>query len=370
MLELGIQNNIAKPLQKRTSSGKNISDVYAGDHHIWPIKQDVVYFYNFDSVQLRFVWTDDNGKDFDTGTNITNVPGITAYLVGFGHGRSEGRTQPYLYWGGDNLQSGAECVMLDVGAIKRDVSESNLPATTKIMLRGNWYNTKGDGNLQVECTAFKGGVIVKAYQLLGAAVNVSNQHYAFADQNGKLPNGYEVYEAYKDENGEYHRINQVDDSVEIPGVPQAEVRRVFNINSVDYTSQGGKVMAELTNECKVWNQQINYKGDIYEQTSAKVYNRINNQELGDLKVILVNEDGSNPQELTRIYYSQMNTTTTEYTFSYGYVAGNSEFRGQQILSCYVNSTGHGLAHEEFAVVNYINQSEAGQIVSLNPINEE
>ena len=82
MLELGIENNIAKPLQKRTSSGKNISDVYAGDHHIWPIKQDVVYFYNFDSVQLRFVWTDENGKDFDTGTNITNVPDITAYLVG------------------------------------------------------------------------------------------------------------------------------------------------------------------------------------------------------------------------------------------------------------------------------------------------
>lgn len=114
MLELGIAGGRAVPLQKRTVGNTNISDVFDGVNHIWPTRDDVAYFYDFNSIQLRFIWTDSNGRDFDTGTNITNAPSIPSEIVGWSWGSSENRTQPFLYWGGDNTQSGAECVMVDI----------------------------------------------------------------------------------------------------------------------------------------------------------------------------------------------------------------------------------------------------------------
>lgn len=118
MLELGIAGGRAVPLQKRTVGNTNISDVFDGQSHIWPTRDDVAYFYDFNSIQLRFIWTTSNGRDFDTGTNITNAPGIPNEVVGWSWGSSEDRTQPFLYWGGDNTQSGAECVMVDIKSIQ------------------------------------------------------------------------------------------------------------------------------------------------------------------------------------------------------------------------------------------------------------
>lgn len=54
-------------------------------------------------------------------------------------------------------------------------------------------------------------------------------------------------------------------------------------------------------------------------------------------------------------------------FRYGYVAGNSEKRGQQFIRSYVTSRDGSAADEEFAVVNYFDKTEAGQVVALNPI---
>lgn len=54
-------------------------------------------------------------------------------------------------------------------------------------------------------------------------------------------------------------------------------------------------------------------------------------------------------------------------FGYGYVAGNSEKRGQQFIRSYVSSRDGQAADEEFAVVNYFDKTEAGQVVALNPI---
>ncbi len=51
----------------------------------------------------------------------------------------------------------------------------------------------------------------------------------------------------------------------------------------------------------------------------------------------------------------------------GYVAGNSEKRGQQFIRSYVSSRDGQAADEEFAVVNYFDKTEAGQVVALNPI---
>ena len=187
MLQLGIAGERAVPLQKRTVGNTNISDVFDGVNHIWPTRDDVAYFYDFNSIQLRFIWTDSNGRDFDTGTNITNAPSIPSEIVGWSWGSSENRTQPFLYWGGDNTQSGAECVMVDIKSIQ-DVYTNDpsltMPEQLIVQLRGNWFGNKNDGIVTVECTAYKGGVIVKAYQMKGSDMGVTGQSFVFADKDG------------------------------------------------------------------------------------------------------------------------------------------------------------------------------------------
>lgn len=78
-------------------------------------------------------------------------------------------------------------------------------------------------------------------------------------------------------------------------------------------------------------------------------------EEGQIKVIAMNENGT-------IYNDNISTA-----FRYGYVAGNSEKRGQQFIRSYVSSRDGQAADEEFAVVNYFDKTEAGQVVALNPI---
>lgn len=45
----------------------------------------------------------------------------------------------------------------------------------------------------------------------------------------------------------------------------------------------------------------------------------------------------------------------------------TEERGQQFIRSYVSSRDGQAADEEFAVVNYFDKTEAGQVVALNPI---
>ena len=87
MLELGIEGGRATPLQKRTIGTTNISDVFDGVNHIWPTRDDVAYFYDFNSIQLRFIWSTSNGRDF----NIS-----TAFRYGYVAGNSEKRGQQFI----------------------------------------------------------------------------------------------------------------------------------------------------------------------------------------------------------------------------------------------------------------------------------
>lgn len=90
--------------------------------------------------------------------------------------------------------------------------------------------------------------------------------------------------------------------------------------------------------------------------------------IGDFK----NEVNQSISELT----SKINNLDSKITnvnnsistaFRYGYVAGNSEKRGQQFIRSYISSRDGQAADEEFAVVNYFDKTEAGQVVALNPI---
>lgn len=359
MLELGIAGGRAVPLQKRTVGNTNISDVFDGVNHIWPTRDDVAYFYDFNSIQLRFIWTDSNGRDFDTGTNITNAPSIPSEIVGWSWGSSENRTQPFLYWGGDNTQSGAECVMVDIKSIQ-DVYTNDpsltMPEQLIVQLRGNWFGNKNDGIVTVECTAYKGGVIVKAYQMKGSDMGVTGQSFVFADKDGwvseeGMPNKIWVGEAVN-YNGRWYKINQVDDSVE--GMPNLIIQRDLQYKGHLVPSVNGYITVD-DKQYKVWNQQTNINGVIIPQASSKCINTNTMTEEGQIKVIAMNENGT-------IYNDSISTK-----FRYGYVAGNSEKRGQQFIRSYVSSRDGQAADEEFAVVNYFDKTEAGQVVALNPI---
>lgn len=360
MLELGIAGGRAVPLQKRTVGNTNISDVFDGVNHIWPTRDDVAYFYDFNSIQLRFIWTKADGSDFDTGTNITNAPGVTNNIVGYGYGPSEGNTQPYLYWGGDNVASGAECVMVDIKSIQDfyEDTPNSIPEQLIIQLRGNWYSSRRNGIVTVECTAYKGGTIVKAYQLDGASVGIHTQDYVFANKDGwvfeeGMLEKIWIGEAVK-YNDRWYKVNPVDDSVE--GMPNLIIQRDFTYQSTSNTSINGYVTFN-NKQYKVWNQQVNIDGTIFVQSSSKCINTANTTEAIQLQVVALKANGS--------VYSEFISTE----FRFGYVAGNSEKRGQQFIRSYIISQGGGgqKAEEEFAVVNYFDKTEAGQVVALNPI---
>lgn len=71
-LTLGRQGGIAKPLKKRTVGQTNIAHVYDGANHIWPTS--VIHFSDFTSVQLRYIWGSDDGRDLDTKSYYVNSP--------------------------------------------------------------------------------------------------------------------------------------------------------------------------------------------------------------------------------------------------------------------------------------------------------
>lgn len=100
--------------------------------------------------------------------------------------------------------------------------------------------------------------------------------------------------------------------------------------------------------------QTNVDGDII-IGSVRCLNTDTMTEEGQIKVIAMNENGT-------IYNDSISTA-----FRYGYVTGNSEKRGQQFIRSYVSSRDGQAADEEFAVVNYFDKTEAGQVVALNPI---
>lgn len=58
---------------------------------------------------------------------------------------------PYLYWGGDNTDSGAECVMFNIESMI-DL-EDKMPDIMKMNLCANWFGSLSRGHVTVECTA-------------------------------------------------------------------------------------------------------------------------------------------------------------------------------------------------------------------------
>lgn len=145
-LTFGRQGGIAKPLKKRTVGQTNIAHVYDGANHIWPTS--VIHFSDFTSVQLRYIWGSDDGRDLDTKSYYVNSPinSLNYVAVGWSWNLSQ---IPYLYCGGDNTDSGAECVMFNIESMI-DL-EDKMPDIMKMNLCANWFGSLSRGHVTVEC---------------------------------------------------------------------------------------------------------------------------------------------------------------------------------------------------------------------------
>ena len=68
----------------------------------------------------------------------------------------------YLVHGGDNMQSGKEAALINMRKLLEDpnidASEPNVIA----LIYGNWYSSRGRGNVVVSFTAYLGGEMVKS----------------------------------------------------------------------------------------------------------------------------------------------------------------------------------------------------------------
>ena len=170
-LTLGRQGGIAQPLKKRTVGQTNIAHVYDGANHIWPTS--VIHFSDFTSVQLRYIWGSDDGRDLDTKSYYVNSPinSLNYIAVGWSWDSSQ---IPYLYWGGDNTDSGAECVMFNIESMI-DL-EDKMPDIMKMNLCANWFGSLSRGHVTVECTAYKGKLIqCEMEKMFTAGINYTDR---------------------------------------------------------------------------------------------------------------------------------------------------------------------------------------------------
>lgn len=363
-LTLGRQGGIAKPLKKRTVGQTNIAHVYDGANHIWPTS--VIHFSDFTSVQLRYIWGSDDGRDLDTKSYYINSPinSLNYAAVGWSWNLSQ---IPYLYWGGDNTYSGAECVMFNIESMI-DL-EDKMPDIMKMNLCANWFGDLSRGHVTIECTAYKGGVIVHAWQLKNYEIDVDNRGmfiFPFADGTINMPDGHggykecwygEVVRANPIAGGEpiYFRVNPVNDSVF--KLPRVKVIRTGN----GMVHKDGYCWYENTpnTKYKVWNNQINLNGHINILGSPKLNVDKDDTYTYTYMTALLNSDNTayNP-----IY-------NNAYEFRFGFVAGNSEFRGQQTIQCYVGTQG-GKADDgktSIGEIKYTKLNKIGELTIYSPI---
>ena len=363
-LTLGRQGGIAKPLKKRIVGQTNVAHVYDGANHIWPTS--VIQFSDFTSVQLRYLWGSDDGRDLDTKSYYVNSPIHTLNHIAVGWSWNLSQI-PYLYWGGDNTNSGAECIMFNIESMI-DL-EDKMPDIMKMNLCANWFGELHRGYVTVECTAYKGGVIVHAWQLKNSEIDVDERGmfiFPLADGTINMPNGYggykecwygEVVKRVAKSNNEvkYFRVNPVNDKV--IGLDNIKVIRSGNgfIHSDGYCWYENKP----NDKYKVWNNQVNTTGTPLTLDKPTLNITSDDNYSYEYHTVLLNEDNT-------VYN---NTYTDDYKFKFGFVAGNSEFRGQQTIQCCVGTQG-GKADDgktSIGEIKYTKLNKIGELTIYSPI---
>ena len=111
----------------------------------------------FDYMVLKYNWTDADGTDFDTATHVegTEIDDLDNKYVGYGLYPSS-ETLSYLKHGGDNMQSGDECAMINMKEIMDKCGDIE---SFDVYVAGNWYSRRDDGNVTCEMTLYSGGTM-------------------------------------------------------------------------------------------------------------------------------------------------------------------------------------------------------------------
>lgn len=125
----------------------------------------VVIIPEFDYLVLRYIWADEDGIDFDTATGFDNtgLPDVDGKLVGWSkqYQTTQGRVGDYLIHGGDNMESGNEAALIQMGPLLDGDNYDKLPLEIRCSIYGNWYGGREKGNVTIRFTAYKGGTMEK-----------------------------------------------------------------------------------------------------------------------------------------------------------------------------------------------------------------
>lgn len=359
------------------------TDVFDGRDHIWPVIEDdsVAVLRDVTSFQVRYIWGGGSGRDLDTSSFYINSPepNLNYKKVGWSQGYSS--VVPYLYWGGDNTVSGAECVMFNLEAFKDSTLWESMPEVVNMALGARWYASRGTGDIRIEITAYKHGTIVKAYQIsnLDDVTNDGAYIYPLADGTVYIPNSVTGQiekcwygEAIRiTENGEdkFYKINQVDDSiVDLPQGLDIKISRMSPFSSHHY-ERGWLVPNEGTDgqRFKIWNNQYNQSTQSIEYSNSVIRNLSTPSVEGTDSAratyckVMLNSNG------TREGVSRYNLNCD--VFGFGFIAGNSEFKGQYTIKLNVPS-GSAISNPYLAaMINHTIENMTTTIVGVDPMGD-
>ena len=110
---------------------------------------------------------------------------------------------------------------------------------------------------------------------------------------------------------------------------------------------------------KVWNNQVNTTGTPLTLDKPTLNITSDDNYSYEYHTVLLNEDNT--------VYNDNYTDT--YKFRFGFVAGNSEFRGQQTIQCYVDTQG-GKADDgktSIGEIKYTKLNKIGELTIYSPI---
>ena len=110
---------------------------------------------------------------------------------------------------------------------------------------------------------------------------------------------------------------------------------------------------------KVWNNQVNTTGTPLTLDKPTLNITSDDNYSYEYHTVLLNEDNT-------VYNDNY---TDNYKFKFGFIAGNSEFRGQQTIQCYVGTQG-GKADDgktSIGEIKYTKLNKIGELTIYNPI---
>ncbi|WP_166922434.1 DUF5977 domain-containing protein [Flavobacterium poyangense] len=121
----------------------------------------------FNYMVVRYKWALGAGKDFDTYTGIINTgTALDNKWMGYGHGndyeipKQATAENAYIMWAGDNMQdNGVESCLINFSKI---VADYPTLSTIQVRMAGSWYTEVKTGNIDIEISTYRGGIMEKS----------------------------------------------------------------------------------------------------------------------------------------------------------------------------------------------------------------